>query len=65
MRYVGQPVAAVVADSRAEAEDLAEQVEVDYEPLTPIIDPRAGESLRALGEAGGRRGGSVRRGPPT
>jgi carbon-monoxide dehydrogenase large subunit len=45
VRYVGQPVAAVVAASRAEAEDLAEAVEVDYEPLEAIVDPRAGESL--------------------
>ena len=33
VRYVGQPVAAVVAESRALAEDVAERVEVDYEPL--------------------------------
>src|SRR4051812_30463666 len=45
VRYVGQPVAAVVAESRAQAEDLAERVEVEYEPLEAIVDPRAGESL--------------------
>jgi carbon-monoxide dehydrogenase large subunit len=33
VRYVGQPVAAVVAPSRAEAEDLLEQVVVEYEPF--------------------------------
>jgi aerobic carbon-monoxide dehydrogenase large subunit len=33
VRYVGQPVAAVLAGSRAEAEDALEQVVVDYEPL--------------------------------
>jgi carbon-monoxide dehydrogenase large subunit len=33
VRYVGQPVAAVVAASRAEAEDAVEQVVVDYEPF--------------------------------
>jgi 3-oxo-Delta1-steroid hydratase/dehydrogenase large subunit len=38
-RYVGEWVAAVVAESRALAEDAAELVEVDYEPLTPVIDP--------------------------
>jgi 2-furoyl-CoA dehydrogenase large subunit len=38
-RYVGEWVAAVVAESRAVAEDAAELVEVDYEPLTPVIDP--------------------------
>ncbi len=38
-RYSGEWVAAVVADSRALAEDAAELVEVDYEPLTPVTDP--------------------------
>ena len=33
VRYVGQPVAAVVAASRAEAADALEQVVVDYEPF--------------------------------
>ena len=48
VRYVGQPVAAVVAASRAEAEDLAELVEVDYEPLAPVE-----ESLFAFRTGGG------------
>jgi carbon-monoxide dehydrogenase large subunit len=38
--YVGQPVALVVADSRAEAEDVAEMVEVNYEPLEAAVDVR-------------------------
>ncbi|MFN2646492.1 MAG: xanthine dehydrogenase family protein molybdopterin-binding subunit [Burkholderiales bacterium] len=37
LRHVGEPVAAIFAESRAEAEDAAERVEVDYEPL-PLID---------------------------
>lgn len=37
-RYVGDPVAIVVAASAALAKDAAEQVEVDYEPL-PATDP--------------------------
>jgi CO/xanthine dehydrogenase Mo-binding subunit len=37
--YVGQPVAVVLAESEAAAEDGAQLVEVDYEPLTPAIDP--------------------------
>jgi aerobic carbon-monoxide dehydrogenase large subunit len=37
VRHVGEPVAAAFADSRALAEDAAEQVEVDYAPL-PLID---------------------------
>jgi carbon-monoxide dehydrogenase large subunit len=36
-RYVGDPVAIVVADSRAEAEDAVEFVEVDYEPLPAVV----------------------------
>jgi aerobic carbon-monoxide dehydrogenase large subunit len=34
--YLGQPIAAVVASSRARAEDAAETIAVDYEPL-PVI----------------------------
>jgi carbon-monoxide dehydrogenase large subunit len=44
VRYAGQPVAAVVAGSRALAEDLAELVEVDYEELTPILSARASDT---------------------
>ncbi len=39
VRYAGEWVAAVVADSRAIAEDAAELVEIDYEPLPFVIDP--------------------------
>jgi len=38
-RYAGEWVAAVVADSRAVAEDGAELVFVDYEPLPFVMDP--------------------------
>jgi len=38
VRYVGEPVAVVVAPTRYAAEDLAEQVRVDYEPLPPVPD---------------------------
>jgi aerobic carbon-monoxide dehydrogenase large subunit len=43
VRYSGQPVAAALAASRAAAEDAAELVEVDYEPLDPVLDARASE----------------------
>ncbi len=36
VRLVGDPVAMVVATSRSVAEDAAELVTVDYEPLEPI-----------------------------
>jgi CO/xanthine dehydrogenase Mo-binding subunit len=39
--YAGQPVALVVADSEALAEDAAELVEVELEPLEPVIDLEA------------------------
>jgi len=37
-RYQGEPVAAVVAETRAQAADAAELVEVEYEPLQPVVD---------------------------
>jgi CO/xanthine dehydrogenase Mo-binding subunit len=37
VRYVGEWVAAVVADSRALAEDACEKVEIQYEPLPFVI----------------------------
>lgn len=37
-RYSGEWVAAVVADTRAQAEDAAEEVDVDYEPLPFVLD---------------------------
>jgi 2-furoyl-CoA dehydrogenase large subunit len=39
VRYVGEPVALVVAESRYIAEDAAELVTIDYEPLAAVIDP--------------------------
>ena len=36
VRYVGDPVAMVIADSVAEAKDAAELVNVDYEPLPSV-----------------------------
>src|SRR5215470_2427254 len=39
VRYAGEWVAAVVADSRALAEDAAELIEVEYEPLPHVTDP--------------------------
>jgi carbon-monoxide dehydrogenase large subunit len=38
VRYVGDGVAVVLADSRALARDAAELVEVDYEPLPVTVD---------------------------
>jgi carbon-monoxide dehydrogenase large subunit len=38
--HIGEPVAMVVADSAAAAQDAAELVAVEYEALTPVIDAR-------------------------
>lgn len=39
VRYVGEPIAVVLAESREAAFDAAELVYVDYEPLDPLLDP--------------------------
>src|SRR3954454_21608916 len=39
VRYIGEPVAAVVAETREAAEDALELIEVDYEPLPAVFDP--------------------------
>src|SRR3954466_13424689 len=48
VRYVGEAIAACVAPTRDEAEDLAAAVTVDYEPLDPVVDARAQMRGRAL-----------------
>jgi carbon-monoxide dehydrogenase large subunit len=40
VRYVGEPVAFVVAESRYIAEDALELIEVDYAPLPTVADAR-------------------------
>jgi carbon-monoxide dehydrogenase large subunit len=41
VRFQGEAVAVVVAETRAQALDAAEAVEVDYEPLPVVTDPEA------------------------
>src|SRR5215475_1436734 len=41
VRFVGEPVAVVVAQTRAQAMDAADAVAVDYEPLPAVIDAEA------------------------
>ena len=38
VRYVGEPVAFVVAESRYIAEDAVDLIDVDYDPLPPVVD---------------------------
>src|SRR5438445_5109461 len=74
--YVGQPVAVVLAEREAAAEDGAEGVEVEYEPLAPAIDPlhamrpdapvvrmRTAEDEEELGMHGAAAGGSQQEEP--
>ncbi len=41
VRYLGEPVVAVVAETRELARDASELVVVDYEPLEVVVDARA------------------------
>jgi carbon-monoxide dehydrogenase large subunit len=43
--YVGQPVALVVARSQAEAQHAAQKVQLDIEPLAPVLDFAGTESV--------------------
>jgi carbon-monoxide dehydrogenase large subunit len=54
VRFVGEAVAVVVAETRAQAEDAAELVDVDYDPLPPVLDPAqaAGDTDLLFPEAG-------------
>jgi carbon-monoxide dehydrogenase large subunit len=42
VRFVGEPIAAVLAASREEAEDIADRVEVEIEQTPPVVDARTG-----------------------
>jgi carbon-monoxide dehydrogenase large subunit len=39
VRFQGQEVAAVIAEDRYVAKDALELIDVDYEPLLPVVDP--------------------------
>jgi aerobic carbon-monoxide dehydrogenase large subunit len=41
VRFIGEPLAVVVASTREQATDAAELVEVDYQPLPVVTDPLA------------------------
>ena len=48
VRYAGEAVAFVVAESRYLAEDAAELVQVEYEPLPVVITPEAADRAEHL-----------------
>jgi carbon-monoxide dehydrogenase large subunit len=58
VRFAGEAVAAVVAESRYRAEDAAEDVDVDWEPLDVVHDAEAAlsEGSRLVHEAAGTNG---------
>lgn len=54
-RHVGDPVALVLSDTRASAEDACEAVRVEYEPLEPVLtleDARNPDCPALFGELG-------------
>ena len=54
VRYVGEPIALVLAATRASAEDAAELVACELEPLEPVLEPRTAPDapVRLHAEAG-------------
>ncbi len=50
VNYVGQPVAAVFDEDRYKAEDQLESVDVDYEPLQPVVSPEAAIDFEPIHE---------------
>ena len=58
VRHVGDPLAMVIAETLAQAKDAAEQVEVDYEPLSAVTDARKGQLAFEIGH--GRKQGQGR-----
>jgi carbon-monoxide dehydrogenase large subunit len=56
VRYVGEPVAMVIAETPMAALDAAEAVLVDYEALPVVVDPAAREDIAFVWEKGDRAG---------
>ena len=48
VRYVGEPLALVVAESAAIAEDALDHIDVDIEPLTAVADRDTARSNRSI-----------------
>ncbi|HEV2547091.1 MAG TPA: xanthine dehydrogenase family protein molybdopterin-binding subunit [Stellaceae bacterium] len=47
VRYVGEPIAVVLAEDRYVAEDALERIAVEYRPLAAVVDPRAAASAES------------------
>ena len=52
VRFAGEAVAMVVAASVDAAADGAERVQVDYEPLPAVLDPRASDTVAVVRKVG-------------
>ncbi|MCP5083766.1 MAG: xanthine dehydrogenase family protein molybdopterin-binding subunit [Alphaproteobacteria bacterium] len=48
VRFAGEPVVAVVAQSRYLAEDALAGIEIDYTPLEPVVDPEEAAADNAV-----------------
>jgi len=65
VRFVGEAVAAVVAETRNQARDAAEAIEVAYDPLPAVVDPRAAlepDAPQVWPAAGGNIASEIRHG---
>ena len=64
VRFVGEPVAFLVAETRYAAEDLARLVEIDYRPLPAVIGPAEAPRLHETWPGNVAARFSFRRGDP-
>jgi CO/xanthine dehydrogenase Mo-binding subunit len=58
VRFVGEPVAAVIAEDAWSAQEAMEKIAVEYDELTPVLDVDAALSGEVLIHEGGYAGGS-------
>lgn len=52
VRFVGDPIAFIVAETEAAALDALEMIEADFEELTPVTDPATSQDIAVLWEEG-------------
>ncbi|MGM0560604.1 MAG: xanthine dehydrogenase family protein molybdopterin-binding subunit [Pseudomonadota bacterium] len=50
VRYVGDQVAMVIAESLSQAREAADMIEIDYEELDPVIDMKSAENAELIHE---------------
>ncbi|MGH3003821.1 MAG: xanthine dehydrogenase family protein molybdopterin-binding subunit, partial [Gaiellaceae bacterium] len=53
VRYVGEAIVAVVAETRERARDASELVEIEYEEIGPVVDARVAREAPVLHEEAG------------